>query len=160
MPKQRIYCFTKPTEMHGVLGSANWALPNMREAINLGTGPWFCIFVDGRYRAAVEMSQFLIKIGFEYAYEYTKQEKDSYRLAKVALDWRNGRLSREQFEVVRVGIEQKYARNFSSRPLMVANRLAADNSCSVASAICIEGLKIDFELVTSRILDYAKRVIR
>lgn len=160
MPKQRSYCFTAITEMRGVMGSSSWAQPSMRAAINLGTGPWFCLFVDEKYRAAVEMGSFLVRLGFENAYEFAKQEKDSRKLAKAALDWRAGRLDRLVFEEVRTAVEQKYARNFESRPLMVAARLASDNPCCVASATCIDGVGADHIAIRNSILEYAQRVLK
>lgn len=160
MPKQRTYCFTALTEMRGVIGAANWAKPSMREAINMGTGPWFCLFVDGKYRAAVEMSKFLITLGFRNAYEYTKSEVDARKLANAALLYRGDKMSRQEFERVRYGIEQKYARKFESRPLLVANRLASDNPCAVAAAACLDGVAADWDRIGRDVLDYARKVIR
>lgn len=160
MAKQRSYCFTRLAGAHGVMGSSTWAKTSIREAINLGTGPWFCLFVDGTYVAAVNMERFLIRIGFQYAYEFTKSEPDARKLASAALKWHGDKLTHAQFELVRNKIIQKYGRNFETRPLQVANRLASDNPCEIASAICIDGVPVDFQEVTNAIIDYARRTIR
>ena len=160
MPRRRTYLFTKPTEMHGILGRASWAQSSMRAAINMGTGPWFCLFVDGEWRAAVEMGDFLVRIGFEFAYDFTKQERDARRLARTALMVRQGKLDAGELVSLHIELDQKYSRQFESVPLLVANRLATDNSLMVASAACIEGVNADFEVIEGSIIDYARRVIR
>lgn len=160
MPRKRTYLFTKPTEMHGILGRANWAQPTMRQAINMGTGPWFCLFVDGKWRSATEMGDFLIRIGFEFAYEFTKQERDSRKLARTALMVRQGKLDQSELVSLHIDLDQKYGRQFESVPLMVANRLASESPIMVASAACVEAVNADFEVIEGAIIDYARRVIR
>lgn len=160
MPKQRTYCFTHLTEMRGVMGSASWAQASMRAALNLGTGPWFCMFVNGEYRAAVEMGSFLVNLGFTHAYEFTKQEKDARRLARTALMIRQGKLDQRELLDLQIELDQKYGRKFTSIPLIVANRLASDKPCMVASAACVEAVNVDFEVIEASIIDYTRRVIR
>lgn len=162
MPK-RTYCFTAMTEMRGVMGSSSWAKPTMREAITLGTGPWLCLFVNDEYRAAVDVTRALVTVGFRYAYELAKQEKDSRKLAKAAIGWRFGKLPYAEFNSLRSEIQQKYARQFESNPLIVAGRLAADNPCAVASAAFLDCVKLDEEAewdIGILLRDYARRVIR
>lgn len=160
MPKQRSYCFVVANEMRGVNAPASWAKTSMREAINLGTGGWFCYFVDGKFKAAAEMSSFLVKLGFENAYEFTKQEPDAYKLSRAALRWRKNEIPRTDVEKVLSDLQQKYARKFESRPLIVAARLASMNPCGVAAATCIDGVDCDHSAIAGSVLDYARRVIR
>jgi len=159
MPK-RSYCFTAMTEMRGIQITSNWAQESMRAAINMGTGPFFCLFVGRDLRAAVEMGSFLVRLGFEYAYDYASQEADSKKLARAALNWRRGEISRDQVDTLIEHLQQKYARNFDSRPLMVAHRLASVNPCAVAAATCIDAVGADHEAIAGAIVDYARRVIR
>jgi hypothetical protein len=160
MPKQRTYCFTALSEMRGLIAPSSWAQRSMRAAINVGTGPWFCLFVDGQFRASAEMGKMLVRIGFEYAYEFTKQDSDAWKLAHTALSWRRGLMKRTQVDSVLIDLQSAYGRHFESMPLIVARRLSSDNPCTVASAACIDAVEADHEAIRGAVIDYARRIIR
>jgi hypothetical protein len=159
MPKVRTFYFTKPTELHGILITANWAKSNIRDAINLGTGPWFCICVDGKFKAAVEMSSALVGIGFKYAYEFAKSEPDARTLAQAAYRHRKGEWSRDKLDQILSDMQQKYGRNFESRALIVARRLADANPCAVASAVCIDAVGAPHDEISDTVLTYAQKLL-
>ena len=126
----------------------------------MGTGPWFCILHDGVPKAAIEMSAVLVGIGFKYAYEFAKSEADAKTLAQAAFRYRKGTITRIELDDIHEQLRQKYARNFESRPLMVAARLASDNPCAVAAAVCVDAVKAPHQEIAESVLEYARKVIR
>lgn len=158
MPKQRTYCFTALSEMRGLIAPSSWAQPDMRAAINVGTGPWFCYFVNGKFKAAADLSRTLVQIGFRHAYGFARTEPDSRALATAAYRYRAGKIPYEMLYDVLSDLQQKYGRRFESLPLIVANRLAAESPCAVASAACIDAVKVDPLDIVDTVLDSAMRV--
>ena len=146
--------------MHGLIAPSSWANTSMRKAINVGVGPWFCLFVDGQFRASAEVGKCLVYLGFKNAAHIADREKDARVLANQAKRWRVGLIHRQEVDELLTHLQQKYARSFESLPLIVANRLASENPCTVASAACLDGVGADYAAMRGAVLDYARRVIR
>lgn len=139
---QTTYHFTNLGPMHHQLNACSgWSKTNLKDAVNMGTGPWLCVFKDGEFTLAVDCTKYLIRAGFSLAYDFTQQsDKDAAKVAKAALKFRLGKTAKDELAKVLFEMETKYARQFSSTAMHVAMRLASLNPCIVAAAGCIEAV--------------------